>query len=154
MARQFGIRDFTFDPPRLLKRARSGQLWEVAEPWDIFWKDASASRTICLPAGFHTDLMTSPLKPAGDETIPSLLHDGLYVQQPDWCPRSYADEAFLALLLACNVPAILARRYFYAVQAFGGFWWDRGRRIGSDLGPGAQPQPQRVFVVTRDAGER
>jgi len=136
---RFGISNFTFSPPVLLKKPCTGQVWEMAQPWEVAWKDIFSLRTLTIPAGFQTDLMTCPLKPAGNETIASLLHDGLYVQQPEWCSRDYADEAFLALLLHCGVPSPLGKRYYYAVQALGFIWWERRRRVGTPLATPGEP---------------
>lgn len=133
MSNHFQINSFVFAPPVLLKRPNSGQRWELAQNWDVSWKDFSGTRALTIPAGFKTDLMTSPLKPAGNETIPSILHDGLYVLQPEWCTRGYADEAFLALLTTCGVAHATSLQYFSAVQTFGFLWWNRHKSVGSAI---------------------
>lgn len=127
------IRGFTFPSPILRKEPRTGQIWRVHEAWTVAWEDAEGKREFTIPCGFTTDLMTSPLKPAGDETLASILHDGLYVFQPEWCSRDYADEAFYSLLIQNGTSQELAIHLYFAVQAFGFIFWEKRKRAGAAM---------------------
>lgn len=85
-----------------------------------------------IPKGFETDLASIPrlLWPIfapqySGFVAPAILHDYLY-RCPNNITRQYADEVLYSALIAENVTAFTASKFYLGVRLFGGSHFEHG----------------------------
>lgn len=120
------ITDLSYTP--LGKPGRWRQLWRLNEPLIYRWRHAGHPCTICVPAGFITDLASVPrllwwliapfcLGPA------AVLHDFLYRRGGFYGGRTWTrrdvDRLFGRVMRESGVPRWKRRLAFRAVRLFG-----------------------------------
>lgn len=100
--------------------------WRMCERFGVY--SEVLRRELWTPAGFVTDLASIPRLPLvflryGDRAHRAVVpHDQLYTTHE--VDRLTADNVFLELMLATNVPPDIAHEMFRAVRMFGGRHWD------------------------------
>jgi Protein of unknown function (DUF1353) len=113
-----------FDP-------REPDVWVLDQD---YVRDTSIGQ-ITVPAGFETDLASSPWQmwsqfpKFGPWTGAAIVHDYLYRTKSDGVTRSDADRVFRELLFEDGVPHGQARRMYTAVRQFGDRAWNASDAI-------------------------
>ena len=87
--------------------------------------DDNFLRIVEVPAGFETDFASVPRLPIVYEKFgnkahkPAVLHDYLYSIGGDEVDRKFADQVFLAAMIADGMDSTTAHGMYDAVRAFG-----------------------------------
>jgi len=95
---------------------------------DVIYYSKVANKTILVPAGFRSDLLSIPwffrriLPKGGYGKRASIVHDALCVYQPDWSTGKLAARIFLEAMELDGVPRWRRKAMFYAVYLFGPQW--------------------------------
>ncbi len=101
--------------------------WITVSP--IHYQSDLAGLLIEIPIGFETDLASIPrsfmgLIPVnGRHRNAAILHDYLYVAQPEWCSRSMADSIFLEAMTVLGESAWRRQLMWLAVRVGGWRYW-------------------------------
>ncbi|VXB26116.1 conserved hypothetical protein [Burkholderia sp. 8Y] len=104
--------------------------WRLNEP--LVYQSDVAGQTFTVPAGFVTDLASTPRIPVvyeiagGAANMASVVHDFLYASHP--VTRGVADSVLREASLATGVAKWRARLMFYGVRLFGARHWQPGER--------------------------
>ena len=89
------------------------------------------TQMITVPDGFRHDLSSIPrlfrsiIPQIGNQNRASVLHDYLYVMEPEWCTRRIADAIFLEGMKADGVNWLRRNIMWAAVRAGGWYLWER-----------------------------
>lgn len=128
-----------FLSPLVLATHPTPGIWVVWQ--DCLWEDAVYG-TVVLPAGFLTDLASTPqflraspaFDPTGLSRRPAAFHDGAYARLFGW-DKAKADQFLRAALIVDGMSPMLADWYFDAVHDFGQSHWndDAGDLTGTDF---------------------
>lgn len=103
-------------------------LWRLLDAFGCEWHGGS----IVAPRGFVTDGPSVPKRfrsivpITGAEWPASVVHDFLYVTEPDGWTREMADDLFLAGLKASGVGRLKRNLMYSAVRVGGASLWARG----------------------------
>ena len=116
----------------LILRECGGDCWELVQEFRFDSRVLGAR--IIVPAGFHTDLASTPRVPfafwlaGGTAEAAATLHDWLYTQR--FCPRGQADAVFLEAMTtdgtAVGIPPVprwRARLMYAGVRMLGASHW-------------------------------
>lgn len=119
-----------FARPQLMPPAVSGNPWELADDWTVFYNGV----TYQLPKGFETDgasiprflwrVCGTPLE--SPRIFAALLHDYLYSGNVPGVTRAEADAVYRDMLTTLGVSKFKANVEYYALRLFGGSHWIDG----------------------------
>jgi hypothetical protein len=91
-------------------------------------------RTILIKAGFKWDGSSMPgfkrwkINSPFDYLIASLVHDYLYIYQPTWASRKYADKAYRRLMIFEGAPRLQAYGRATALWFAGWVAWNKNKK--------------------------
>ncbi len=101
--------------------------WRLNQP--LVYQSDVAGQTFTVPAGFVTDLASTPRIPVvyeiagGVANMASVVHDFLYTAHP--VTRDIADAVLREASIATGVPAWKADLMYEGVRLFGATHWSR-----------------------------
>ena len=129
------ISRFAFHDELDLRWDTKVQEWQMLGPLRTTFLLDGVVQMITVPVGFYHDLSSIPrvfrsiIPQIGNQNRASVLHDWLYVTEPNWMSRKLADRLFLEGMKVDGVNWLRRNIMYAAVRAGGWYLWgDRKSR--------------------------